>query len=111
MGYKTKTVQLRSFSPVFVFVDCEIKGFFKCSALVGHVRYSVCLVIVKLKICKHCTSGMPGVGFMVWVVGLGTSGPEFKSHSAAELLPGGVDSACHLSEVGKVSASHLVLEW
>ena len=34
--------------------------------------------------------------------------PEFKSHSAVELIPGGVDSACHPSEVGKMSASLLV---
>ena len=34
--------------------------------------------------------------------------PEFKSHSAVELIPGGVDSACHPSEVGKMSASMLV---
>ena len=33
---------------------------------------------------------------------------EFKSHSAIELIPGGVDSACHPSEVGKTSASLLV---
>ena len=51
---------------------------------------------------------MPGVGFMVRVVGLGSDDPEFKSHSAVELMPGGVDSACHPSEVGKMSASLLV---
>ena len=51
---------------------------------------------------------MPGVGIMVRVVGFGSSGPEFKSHSAVELIPGGVNSACHLSEVGKMSASMLV---
>ena len=45
---------------------------------------------------------------MVRVVGLGSSDPEFKSHSAVELIPGGVDSACHPSEVGKMSASMLV---
>ena len=39
---------------------------------------------------------------------LGSSDPEFKSHSAVELIPGGVDSACHPSEVGKMSASMLV---
>ena len=32
---------------------------------------------------------MPGVGLMVRVVGLGSEGPEFKSHLAVELLPGG----------------------
>uniref|UniRef100_A0A8C4WUA4 Transposase n=1 Tax=Eptatretus burgeri TaxID=7764 RepID=A0A8C4WUA4_EPTBU len=51
---------------------------------------------------------MPGVGLMARMVGLGSEGPEFKSHSAVELIPGGVDSACHPSEVGKMSASMLV---
>ena len=51
---------------------------------------------------------MPGVGLMVMMVGLGSEDPEFKSHSAVELIPGGVDSACHPSEVGKMSASLLV---
>ena len=48
---------------------------------------------------------MPGVGLMVKVVALG---PEFKSHSAVGLITGGVDSACHPSEVGKMSTSSLV---
>ena len=51
---------------------------------------------------------MPGVGSMVRVVGLGSYDPEFKPHPAVELIPGGVDSACHPSEVGKMSASLLV---
>ena len=34
---------------------------------------------------------MPGVGLMAGVVGLGSERPEFKSHSAVELLPGRVD--------------------
>ena len=51
---------------------------------------------------------MPGVGLMVRVVGLGPKDPEFKSRSAIELIPGGVNSACHPSEVGKMSASMLV---
>ena len=51
---------------------------------------------------------MPGVGLMVRVVFLRSSDPEFKSHSAVELIPGGVSSACHPSEVGKISASMLV---
>ena len=42
---------------------------------------------------------MPGVGLMVRVVGLGSEEPEFKYHLAVELIPGGVDSACHPSEV------------
>ena len=33
--------------------------------------------------------------------------PEFKSCSAVEVTPGGVDSACHPSEVGKMSTSLL----
>ena len=53
-------------------------------------------------------SDMPGVGFIVWSVGLGSKDSEFKSHSDVELIPGGVDSACHPSEVGKMSASLLV---
>ena len=52
---------------------------------------------------------MPGVALMVMVVGLGSEDPELKSHSAVELIiSGGVDSACHPSEVGKMSASLLV---
>ena len=50
---------------------------------------------------------MPGVGLMVGVAGLESEGPEFKSHLAVELIPGGVDSACHHSEVGKMNASLL----
>ena len=45
---------------------------------------------------------------MVRVVGFVSEGPEFKSRSAVELIPGGVNSACHPSEVGKMSASMLV---
>ena len=52
--------------------------------------------------------GMLGVGFLVWVVGLGSQDSEFKSPLAVELIPGGVDSACHPSEVGKMIASLLV---
>ena len=33
---------------------------------------------------------------------------SLKSHSAVELIPGGVDSACHPSEVGEMNASLLV---
>ena len=51
---------------------------------------------------------MPGVGLMVRVVGFGSEGPEFKSRSAVELIPSGVNSACHLSEVGKMSVRMLV---
>ena len=51
---------------------------------------------------------MPGVSLKVRVVGLGSLDSEFKSHSAIELIPGGVDSACHPSKVGKMSASLLV---
>ena len=51
---------------------------------------------------------MPGVGLMVRVVGLGSEDPEFKSRSAVELIPGGVNSTCHPSEVGKMSARILV---
>ena len=51
---------------------------------------------------------LPGVGLMVGVVGLGSLDPELKSPSDIELIPGGVDSACYPSEVGKMSASLLV---
>ena len=51
---------------------------------------------------------MPGVGLMVRVVCLGFYDPEFKSCSAVELIPGGVDSAYHPSEVGKMSVGLLV---
>ena len=45
--------------------------------------------------------------FMVRVVGLGSKDREFKSHSAIELIPGWIDSACRPSEVGKMSATML----
>ena len=51
---------------------------------------------------------MPGAGFMVRVVGLVSQDPEFKFPLAVELIPVGVDSARHPSEVGKMSASLLV---
>ena len=51
---------------------------------------------------------MPGVGLIVRVVCLGSQDPEFKSPSAVELIPGGVDQACRPSEVGKMTASMLV---
>ena len=51
---------------------------------------------------------MPGVSLMVRVVGFGSLGHEFKSRSAVELIPGGVNSACLPSEVSKMSASMLV---
>ena len=50
---------------------------------------------------------LAGVGLMVRVVGFGSEGPEFKSHSAVELIPGGVNSTCHPCKVGKMSASLL----
>ena len=51
---------------------------------------------------------MPGVGLMVRVECWGSEDPEFKSHSTIEFKPDVVDSACHPSEVGKISASLLV---
>ena len=45
---------------------------------------------------------------MARVVGFGSKGPEITSHSAVELILSGVDTACHPSEVGKMSASMLV---
>ena len=51
---------------------------------------------------------MPVVSLTVRVAVLGSLDPSFKSHSPVELIPGGVDSACHPSEVSKMSASLLV---
>ena len=51
---------------------------------------------------------MPGIVLMVRVVGLGSLDPEFNSHFLLKFIPGGVDSACHPSEVGKMSANLLV---
>ena len=51
---------------------------------------------------------MPAVGFIARVVGLRSQGPEFRFCLAVELIPGGVDSACHPSEVGKMSTRLLV---
>ena len=51
---------------------------------------------------------MPGVDSLVRVVGLGSDDPGFRPHFAVELIPGGVDAACHPSEVGKMNASMLV---
>ena len=50
---------------------------------------------------------MPGVDLMVSVVGVESSGLELKSCWAIELIPGGVDSACHPSELGTMSTSLL----
>ena len=57
---------------------------------------------------KRQTGVYPGVGLMARVVSLGSLGPEFKSRLPVELIPGGVDSACHPSEIGKMSASMLI---
>ena len=50
----------------------------------------------------------PGAGLMVRVAGFGSYDLELKSHLAVDLTPGGVNLACHPSEVGKMSASLLV---
>ena len=63
--------------------------------------------------------GTPGKGLnsliyhficVIKVAGLRSSGLEFELLSAIELSPGGVDSACHPSEVSKMSTSGLVME-
>ena len=61
-------------------------------------------------VCAKCISNtiLCGVGLMARVVGLGSQSPEFNSCLAVGIIPGGVDSACHSSEVGKMSASMLV---
>ena len=64
------------------------------------------LIISSFRCSEHTV--IPGVGLMVRVVGLVSYDPEFKSHSAVETIAGGVDSARHPSEVGKMSASLLV---
>ena len=61
-----------------------------------------------LFVCDAPHLSMPGVGFMVRVAGFGSEGPEFKSRSAVELILGGVNSACHPSDFGKMSDSLLV---
>ena len=66
------------------------------TSMLGHIK------LITPHIC------MPGVGLMVRVVGFVSEGPEFKSHSAVELILGGVNLTCHPSEVGKMSASMLV---
>ena len=38
-----------------------------------------------------------------------SQGPEFEPLPAVELTPGGVDSACHRSEVSEMSTSVLVI--
>ena len=48
---------------------------------------------------------MPFVGVMVRLMGLGSEDPEFNFSLVVELRPGGVDSACHPSEVRKMSDS------
>ena len=63
---------------------------------------------VRVKQNDYPSNHMPGVGLMVRVVGFGSEGPEFKSRSAVELIPRGVNSACHPKEVGKMSATMLV---
>ena len=42
------------------------------------------------------------------MVGLGSEGIEFISCLVVELMPGEVDSACHPSEVGKMSPCLLI---
>ena len=47
-------------------------------------------------------------GLEVRVVGFGSSDPEIEPLSAVELTPGGIDSACHPSEVGEMSTNGTV---
>ena len=63
--------------------------------------------IIKCNYVPHGTQCKLGVGLMVRAVGLGSYSPEFKSCCSVELIPGEVDSACHPSEVGKMSTSLL----
>ena len=65
---------------------------------------SHCLVI-----CVNCRLNY-GIGFTVWVAGLRSSGLEFEPLLAIELTPGGVDLACHHSEVSEMITSVPVME-
>ena len=79
-----------------------------CRNEIKHYHWQLrVFVIIAMYPAIH-SNDMPGVALMVRVVSLGSQDPEFKSHSAIELKPGGVDSACHPSEVGKMGASLLV---
>jgi len=69
----------------------------------GHLDSSLILFRYKGMRGVH----VPGVGLMLRVAGLGSEGPEFKSCFAVELIPGGVDSACHPSEVDNMSTNLL----
>ena len=51
--------------------------------------------------------GVLVVGLILRAAGLVSEGPEFKSCLAVELISGGVDSACHPTEVNKMSSSLL----
>ena len=62
----------------------------------------------KINVLEWPSQSMPSVGLMVRVAGLGSEGPEFKYRSAVELISDGVNSACHPSKFGKMSASMLV---
>ena len=43
------------------------------------------------------------------MAGFGPESPEFDRLSAIELTPGGIDSACHPSNIGVMSRSVLVM--
>ena len=58
--------------------------------------------------CISCTP-LAGVGFAVRVTGLESQDPELEPLSAVELTPAGLDSACHPSEVGEMSAGVSVI--
>ena len=45
----------------------------------------------------------PGVGLAVTVAGLRPMSPEFQVPVSVELIPGGVDSPCHPSQVGEMT--------
>jgi len=56
----------------------------------GSINTRYCVEGGNTRNWRHSYSNMPGVGLMVRVVGFGSSGPELKSCSAVELIPGGL---------------------
>ena len=77
---------------------------------------SASLVITKLtnhqnslsSLCVSPQHGKPGVGLTVRVAGLRSQGLEFKPLSTSWINNRWIDSACHPSEDGKMSASVLI---
>ena len=103
-----------SILPIALLLPISVQYFSQHLILVSHLTIHRSVVSISLfyisfdSLLKLVMQRIPGVGLVVWVVGLRSEDPEFKSHLAVEVIAGGVDSACHPSEVGKMSASLLV---